>query len=303
MKYSHSPLKSTMFLIVCVLLVSQGCNGPDSNSISEYLGQWIEGTGNYEMLYLIDQAFESMHPSSHMASLPLLYKRDWDGLVEATNWPCWWIQNSFGPSYGMMPFLQEPYTTWLEHSQAIWFRLMGDGKTADDYNSVAPDGSLCDAAGVYLNGGEQLGFGDPRIIGRYTNQILDGTIHNEWVAYRQGDGEVEVHDWFMGTAAAGLVLESERLLVRHQPEKARERLPQLQRVAAFLDSRRDSETNLVMNPSTSTCAPSSPVMPVPSSSTFVAKSSPAAPRFMPLASTKSPSLICPPGKLSSRAFV
>jgi hypothetical protein len=161
------------------------------------------------------------------------------------NWPCWWIQNSYGPSYGMMPFLQEPYATWLDHSQALWFRTMGDGKRKDDFGFIGPDGCLCDAAGVYLNGGEALGFGDPRIIGRYSNLNHDGSIHNECVVYRQGDGEVKLHDWFMGATAAGLVMETERLLIRHDPEKARDRLPQLQRVAAFLDSRRNPVTNLL----------------------------------------------------------
>jgi len=235
----------TFMIFLCfVILVFNGCTGTVNNKI-DYKGRWVEGSGNKETLELIDQAFESMQPSAYMANLALLYKRDWDGFVEATNWPCWWIQNSFGPSYGMMPFLKEPYATWLEHSQALWFRLMGDGNRINERGDMAPDGCLCDAAGVYMNGGESLGFGDPRIIGRYTNQVLDGTIHNDHVSYRQGDGEVDLHDWFMGTTAAGLILESDRLLIRHDPEKARKRLPQLQRVAAFLDSRCDPETNLI----------------------------------------------------------
>ncbi|MDB4582019.1 hypothetical protein N9164_02585 [Draconibacterium sp.] len=252
-RFIHSYLYFMAILMVIGLI---GCRNSQStktkdkdsgiqNETSLFQGRWIEGTGNQEILELIDQAFESMQPSSQMANLPLLYKRDWDGFVEATNWPCWWIQNSFGPSYGVMPFLQEPYATWLEHSQALWFRLMGDGRAEDAKGFIAPDGCLCDAAGVYLNGGEMLGFGDPRTIGRYSNPKLDGSIHNEWVVFRQGDGEVEIHDWFIGATAAGLILEAERLLVRHNSEKARERLPQLQRVAAFLDSRRDPETNLL----------------------------------------------------------
>lgn len=214
-------------------------------TMHDYQGKWVEGNGNQEFLQLVNEAFESMQPSPQMANIALLYKRDWDGFVEATNWPCWWIQNSFGPSYGMMPFLQEPYSTWLEHSQTLWFRLMGDGKRINERGDMAPDGCLCDAAGIYMNGGEELGFGDPRIIGRYTKPVLDGTIHNDHVSYRQGDGAVDLHDWFIGTTAAGLILESERLLIRHDVKKAEERLPQLQRVAAFLDSRRDTVTNLL----------------------------------------------------------
>jgi hypothetical protein len=234
-----------VLLAYVIILFAIGCNTKDSRSENEYSGRWVSGSGDKEFLNLVDQAFESMQPSPQMANIALLYKRDWDGFVEATNWPCWWIQNSFGPSYSMMPFLQEPYATWLEHSQALWFRLMGDGKRINERGDMAPDGCLCDAAGVYMNGGESLGFGDPRIIGRYTNPVLDGTIHNDHVSYRQGDGEVDLHDWFIGTTAAGLILESDRLLIRHDIDKAKKRLPQLQRVAAFLDSRRDTVTNLL----------------------------------------------------------
>lgn len=235
-------LSSVISVGLLILLINCDCT---YRTRYDYQGKWIEGNGNQEFLELIDQAFESIQPSPQMANIALLYKRDWDGFVEATNWPCWWIQNSFGPSYGMMPFLQEPYSTWLEHSQALWFRLMGDGKRINERGDMAPDGYLCDAAGIYMNGGEELGFGDPRIIGRYTKPVLDGTIHNDHVSYRQGDGAVDLHDWFIGTTAAGLILESERLLIRHNVKKAEERLPQLQRVAAFLDSRRDTITNLL----------------------------------------------------------
>jgi len=242
--------KRSFFLIpkmlsLCFIIISSSACDITRNNKNSYQGFWVEGEGNKEILMLIDQAFESMQPSSQMANIALLYKRDWDGFVEATNWPCWWIQNSFGPSYGMMPFLQEPYSTWLEHSQALWFRLMGDGKRINERGDMAPDGCLCDAAGIYMNGGEELGFGDPRTIGRYTKPVLDGTIHNDHVSYRQGDGEVDLHDWFIGTTAAGLILESERQLIRHDIKKAKERLPQLQRVAAFLDSRRDTVSNLL----------------------------------------------------------
>ena len=109
-------------------------------------GKWVEGEGDAAVLEAIDAAFESTQPSARMACLPLLYKRDWDGFVEGPPWPCWWIQNSFGPSYALMPFLGEPYATWLEHSQGLWFRLMGDGQRKDVNGFQGPDGCLCDAA-------------------------------------------------------------------------------------------------------------------------------------------------------------
>jgi hypothetical protein len=210
-----------------------------------YRGRWVEGEGDVVSLEAIDAAFESTQPSARMACLPLLYKRDWDGFVEGPPWPCWWIQNSLGPSYGMLPFLGEPYATWLEHSQGLWFRLMGDGQRKDVNGFQGPDGCLCDAAFVSLNGGAARGFGDFRRPGGSVGQQLDGKIHSQGIWYRQGDGDPKHHDWFIGATAGGLILESERLLVRHDPEAAKQRLAELERVAAFLDSRRDERTNLL----------------------------------------------------------
>ena len=83
-----------------------------TTSDSDYNGRWVEGDGDTTSLKLIDKAFESLDVSSEMANLAMFYKRDWDGLVLSnTAWPAWWIQNTYGASYGMMPFLEEPYAT------------------------------------------------------------------------------------------------------------------------------------------------------------------------------------------------
>jgi hypothetical protein len=214
-------------------------------TLDDFRGHWIEGTGDRAVLEAIDAAYESTQPSAGMACLPLLYKRDWDGFVEGPPWPAWWIQNSFGASYGLMPFLGEPYATWMEHSQGLWFRLMGDGRRNDGNGFQGPDGCLCDAAFAMMNGGAKRGFGDFRIPDGGVEQIADGTIHHENIWYRQGDGDPKQYDWFIGATAAGLIMEADRLLVRHDRAGAEERLPELERVAAFLDSRRDPGTNLV----------------------------------------------------------
>ena len=212
---------------------------------ADFHGRWVSGQGDRGALEAIDAAFESTQPSARMACLPLLYKRDWDGFVEGPPWPCWWIQNSFGPTYALLPFLGEPYATWIEHSQALWFRLMGDGERKDVNGFVGPDGCLCDAAFVMMNGGAARGFGDFRRAGGGVGAQHDGSIHQDGIWYRQGDGNPRQHDWFIGATAGGLILECERLLVRHDADAARRRLPQLHRVAAFLDSRRDPQRNLL----------------------------------------------------------
>src|SRR6478672_10470167 len=60
---------------------------------------------------------------------------------------------------------------------------------------VAPDGCLCDAA------------------------------KPNWIYYRQGDGRIHIHDWAMEMTAAGVVMQSELLLIAHDKSKTEKYLP------------------------------------------------------------------------------
>jgi len=179
-------------------------------------GTYFSGTGDIAYLQALDDAYAMTQPSATTACLPLLYMREWNGFVEGPTWDAWWIQNSFGPSYTMMPFLTEPYQTWLTNSQAMWFDLMGDGKRRGGDGGIGPVGCLCDAA------------------------------RPGWVFYRQGDGQVAIHDWCIGFTAAGLILESELMLIKRDKADIARMLPKLEAVAGFLDSRRDRKTNLIL---------------------------------------------------------
>ena len=235
------------FVTGCFISCKTASNSYESTVVGNHFsGKYVEGDGDVKILDALNAAFESTRPSPKMANLPLLYKRDWNGYVEGPVWPCWWIQNTYGATYSMMPFLgEEPYASWIGNSQAMWFNLMGNNNRKDIRGLVGPDGCLCDAAFQWLNGGIKNGFGDPRLKGGAVGQELDGKISSEGVVYNQGDGAID-EDWFMGTTAAGLVLEADRLLVRHDITAAGERLDQLKRVAAFLDTRRDPEVNLLI---------------------------------------------------------
>ena len=231
---------------ILIAVASFTTNAVSAPAPEAYSGQFISGEGDTKTLDALNAAFECARVSPRMGCLPMCYKRDWSGFVEGPTWPCWWVQNSFGPSYGLMPFLgEEPYASWIGNAQGLWFRLMGDGKRKDSNGLQAPDGCLMDAGFVHLNGGSANFCGDPRVPGGGVEPRLDGSIHVEGMWYRQGDGNVQTYDWFMGATAGGLVLETERLLVQHDPARAKERLPQLYRVAAFLDSRRDPAVNLL----------------------------------------------------------
>ncbi len=216
-----------------------------ASSATAYVGKWVEGTGDANNLQRIDQAFDSMAVSSEMASLSLFYKRDWDGLILSnTAWPGWWIQNTYGPSYGMVPFLEEPYATWQKNAQALWFRMMGDGRTKDSNGHLGPDGNLCDCTWIFRGGGRDLGFGHPGWPNS-TNPVNDGKVTMSMTYYRQGDAGHDSNDWCIGFSAAGLVMECERLLVTRDLQSIKQRLPQLQRTAAHLDTRRDPQTQLL----------------------------------------------------------
>ncbi len=98
---------------------------------------------------MIDRSFEFFHPSADVPNISMLYHPEWDCLIEGANWQAWWIQNSYGPTYCALPFLQEPWLTFLQHSQDMWFNNQGDGKKHgyDQFEVlVGPDGCLCDAA-------------------------------------------------------------------------------------------------------------------------------------------------------------
>jgi hypothetical protein len=160
----------------------------------------------------------------------MLYLPSWNGLVEGPTWDAWWIQNSYGPTYGVLPFLPEPFVTFLQNSQDLWFDQMGDGRrvgAAPPFNWVAPDGCLCDAA------------------------------RPGWIVYRQGDGRPQIHDWGMEFTAAGLLLQSELLLISRDAPAIARYLPKLERCANFIETRRDPTNNLFLaGPAANLLAPS-----------------------------------------------
>jgi hypothetical protein len=141
----------------------------------------------------------------------------------------WWIQNSYGPTYCSLPFLQEPWLTFLQHSQDMWFNNQGDGKKGG-YDAfaevVGPAGCLCDAA------------------------IPTAAI------YKQGDCNWPIHDWGFEFTAAGVVMQAEMLLIGHDKEAARKYLPNLERACNFIETRRDKNGLFLAGPAANLLGPS-----------------------------------------------
>ncbi len=190
-------------------------------------GKHFRGAGDVEYLQLLETARRMFEPDPAFLNMSMLYMPNWNGLVEGPTWGAWWIQNSYGTTYCALPFYGEPFVTFLQNSQDLWFDQMGDGERVGANDWVAPDGCLCDAAAP------------------------------GWIVYRQGDGRTDIHDWGMEFTAAGTVLQAELLLISRDAEAIAHYLPRLERCANFIESRRDPENNLFLaGPAGNLLAPS-----------------------------------------------
>ncbi|MCC6445805.1 MAG: hypothetical protein IT210_20415 [Armatimonadetes bacterium] len=202
-------------------------------AVPAFEGQYYSGTGDADYLEMLDIARRMFAPDPVLQNASMIYEPRWNGLSEGPTWNAWWIQNSYGLTYSALPFYTEPFTTFLQNSQDMWFDRMGDGRTRRAYKYdqvyewVAPDGSLCDAA---------------------TPEIYYP---------KQGDGRVDIHDWGMEFTAAGLLMQAELLLISRAEEAVAIYLPKLERCADFIESRRDPRNDLFLaGPAGNLLAPS-----------------------------------------------
>ena len=77
------------------------------------------------------------------------------------------------------------------------------------------------------------------------------------IIYKQGDGDVNVHDWFYEATAACLVMQSEILLANHDKEALVHYLPKMERACNFIERTRDPRNNLfLVGPACNLLAPS-----------------------------------------------
>ena len=197
-------------LILLVLL-----HGP-AKTQPAYAGNWFNGKGDTTYLHLLDQAYRMTRPDPVLENLSMLYHPVWNGFVEGPTWDAWWIQNSFGTTFTLLPLMDPAYRKFAEDSQELWFNMIGDGVRKDANGYCAPVGSLCDCA------------------------------RPGWVIYRQGDGRHKIHDWAFGFTSAGIILQSELLLVKRDKATTERYLPLLENCIGFIDSRRDSVRNIFL---------------------------------------------------------
>ncbi len=201
-----------------------------------YEGKYCSGTGDKNFLRLIDESFAYFHPNPVVPNLSMIYNAEWDTFTEGAGWGAWWIQNSYGFSYAATPFLQEPWFSVLQRSWDLFWNNQGDGKRKGGWGDgkpnqvselIAPDGCLGDAASP--------------------TQIV----------FKQGDGEVKKHDWFYEATAAGVVMQSEILLVSHDKKACDIYLPKMEKACEFIEKTRDPKNNLfLVGPACNLLAPS-----------------------------------------------
>ena len=213
-------------LSMMILVSALGFAGK-ATAMESFEGKFYSGKGDVEYLQLLDVARRMFAPDPEFQNVAMLYTPKWNGFVEGPTWDAWWIQNSYGPTYCALPVYQEPYTTFLQNAQDLWFDQMGDGKRKEYHDWVAPDGCLCDAA------------------------------RPGWIVYKQGDGKVDIHDWGMEFTAAGFLMQAELLLISRDMGAIAHYLPKLERCANFIETRRDPEKNLFLaGPAGNLLAPS-----------------------------------------------
>ena len=222
--------------VVILVLISLGLFGQGTGKSGRYDGKFCTGTGDVDYLRLIDESFAFFHPNPVVPNLTMIYNSGWDTFTEGAGWGAWWIQNSYGFSYAATPFLQEPWASVLQRSWDLFWDnqgdgirkgLWGDGTPNQLSELVAPDG----------------GLGDTAAPGK--------------IIYKQGDGNVNIHDWFYEATAACLVMQSEILLVNRDKKALEHYLPKMERACNFIEKARDPKNNLfLVGPACNLLAPS-----------------------------------------------
>jgi hypothetical protein len=228
--------KVELFLAVFTVLVLSSFTITKDEKPTIYEGKYCSGSGDVDFLRLIDESFAFFHPNPVVPNLTMIYNADWDTYTEGAGWGAWWIQNSYGFSYAATPFLQEPWFSTLQRSWDLFWDnqgdgvrkgLWGDGTPNQLSELVAPDG----------------GLGDTAAPGK--------------IIYKQGDGDVKMHDWFYEATAACLVMQAEILLVNRDKAALEHYLPKMERACNFIERTRDPKNNLfLVGPACNLLAPS-----------------------------------------------
>ena len=183
-----------------------------------FSGRFFSGDGAgdaHEWLQALDTARTQLSPNALLQDVTQLYDATWNGFVEGPTWGAWWTQNSYGTTLAALPFLPEPQRSFIRNANWMWFEWMGNGtRVGLDDPHPAPDGCLCDAAtpgGAY---------------------------------YKQGDGNVPIHDWALEETLSGVIMQAEQLLIERDAAALLTYLPLFNRTLNLIESRREPMLDL-----------------------------------------------------------
>jgi hypothetical protein len=223
------------------LLLLLGCLASNCARAGRLQGSYFSGEGDAQFLQLLDTArLQWSSTGVEYQSVNQLYRGDWDGLMEGPTWGAWWTQNTYGPTMTALPFMEDATWAALSHSMAWWFNSIGNGTSlgkgaSHDGGIGAPDGCLCDAA----------------------VPVPPGNGQGCW--YKQGDGDVPLHDWTMEESLSAVVMQAEMLLISRNRTGIAHFLPLFLRTCSMLEGRRHAATGyttFLTGPGSNLLAPS-----------------------------------------------
>ena len=230
-------------LIVLFMVTVSITHAQELQQRDRYEGQFCTGEGDVDYLRLIDESFAFFHANPVVPNVSMIYKPEWDTFVEGAGWGAWWAQNSYGFSYAATPFLPEPWFSILQRSWDLFWDNQGDGRRKG------------------YGDGKQKGMWDGEPFTLSELVAPDGCLGDMaapgQIAYRQGDGDVNLHDWFYEATAACVVMQAEMLLGSRDRKAIERYLPNMERACEFIEKARDPKNNLfLVGPASNLLAPS-----------------------------------------------
>jgi hypothetical protein len=200
-------------LPAAIVLVLSMCTFASSEENGTFEGVFCSGVGDVQYLKMLDDCWRTLDGSGGGQNLLQLYSKEFDSLRESPDWNGVWTQNSYG-MYTWTPLLPDELFGMLDRAYNHWFAWQGDGRRKGNNGWVAPPGALMDA-------------------------VVAGGVY-----YKQGDGNVKIHDFYVEGTCSGVLCKAEMLLASRNPRDIKEYLPKLELGLDYVETRRDPQNDL-----------------------------------------------------------
>ena len=212
---------------------------PPAATPGRYEGRFCAGAGDVEFLRLIDESFAFFHPNPVVPNLTMLYQARLGHLRGRRR-----LGSLVDPEQLRILLRRDAFSSGalVLHAAALLGSLLGQPGRRQAQGPVG-------AASRRTGSLSSLG-GPRRLPGRLRASRMI-------IAYKQGDGDMNVHDWFYEATAAGVVMQAEILLASRDPKAIAHYLPKMERACDFIEKARDPKNNLfLVGPACNLLAPS-----------------------------------------------